>query len=625
MVGTKEIVTLDILINEGHISAITDNNNVPCNNTDSYVEVTKVEAGGYIYNVRLVCNNYDSLMAWSEWSDWTTVPPSGQQIEVEEDILYNYQEMSIYYSDWSIWEDVAYDNQLKQVAEFIGMEKEEKTVYRYQDQEWLWYNQANESVCSSDTPTGAGWVKGDACDSAPESVCSAITPAGDGWIQGSSCGTETSACISSSPGDDWTQGSSCAHDSSCTATSPGVGWTKGSSCGTETSTCRSSSPGTGWTISDACSWNETTTTCAIDGTGSACAYTTESSCSASSPGTGWTKGSACDSTTATSCQYASPGTGYVKGSGCGTETSACKSSSPGAEWTASTACTRQHSMVSACQSSAPNRYWTAGTICTRNYSKSYCSGVGGCLAGELDAGPAGCSYSRCITDSRSCLSSSPGTGWDAGDVCTRKWNWSGCHSDGTGTICTRKYTRPQYNWTKTTDTKWAYTRDVASKWYKTATSCSTSGSGSACKWFYTSPQYTYTIPTSWYFTRPEYTYSRVVDTKWTYTSTATNYTVDYYSEAPIGYPNKDEAKTRLTSWTDWADPPPTIYTYRTIESKDQFRTRNKFKDWSGYKLSKYVTKEELETLLGMTLEEIKNDPSKEVTSVTMYRYRTRVY
>ncbi|MDD4036533.1 MAG: prepilin-type N-terminal cleavage/methylation domain-containing protein [Bacilli bacterium] len=501
-----------------------------------------------------------------EWSDWSPEVPIGSNLEVETATFYNYQEVITYYGDWSTWQDVAYDNKLKQVAEFIGTETEERTVYRYQDQEWLWYNQIDETVCSAVMPTGDGWVKGSACDSTPETVCSGDVLTGDGWI-------------------------------------------KGSYCGTETSTCRSSSPGVDWTIGDACSWNQTTTTCAIDGTGSTCAYTTESSCAASSPGTGWTKDSACDSATTTSCQYSSPGTGYVQEGSCGTETSVCKSSSPGSEWTASTVCTRQHTMVSDCLASAPNQYWTEGTICTQHYNRAYCAST--CGAGHTDLGPSGgCSpLSQCVEISE-CRSFTPGTGWTVGSVCTRKWNWAGCHSDGTGTVCTRKYTRPQYNWTKITDTKWTYTRDVATKWYKTTTSCSISGTGEACQWYYT---------------RLKYNYTRDIDTKWTYNRTVTSYTADYYSEIPTSYPYKDETKTRLTPWTDWTDVIPAIYAYRTIESKDQFRIRDILSDWSGNKLSNYVSEEELETILGLTIEEIKANPDLKLTSATVYRYRIKVY
>lgn len=154
--GSKETVHLDMLVEEEYIVTIVDNNNVPCHDTESYVEVTKMEAGKNIYNVRLVCNNYDSLLAWSEWSEWLTTPPTDQQIEVEEDIFYNYQETGLFYSDWSIRQDIAYNNNLIQISEIAGTETEERTIYPYQDQEWLWYNRSNESICSADMPIGDG-------------------------------------------------------------------------------------------------------------------------------------------------------------------------------------------------------------------------------------------------------------------------------------------------------------------------------------------------------------------------------------------------------------------------------------------------------------------------------------
>ncbi|MGI6324961.1 MAG: prepilin-type N-terminal cleavage/methylation domain-containing protein [Bacilli bacterium] len=75
--GEKKTVTVSTLIQEGYINSIIDDRNRPCNYEQSYVEVTQIGKGDYQYYVRLVCNEYDTALSYTDWSDWQTEYPKG--------------------------------------------------------------------------------------------------------------------------------------------------------------------------------------------------------------------------------------------------------------------------------------------------------------------------------------------------------------------------------------------------------------------------------------------------------------------------------------------------------------------------------------------------------------------
>ncbi|MDD4036363.1 MAG: type II secretion system protein, partial [Bacilli bacterium] len=80
--GDIEVVSLRTLVDNSYIKPIKDVGKNICDPDQSYVEVVNFSEGNYIYNIRLVCDDYDTNTTWSEWSDWVLNPPTGQQIEI---------------------------------------------------------------------------------------------------------------------------------------------------------------------------------------------------------------------------------------------------------------------------------------------------------------------------------------------------------------------------------------------------------------------------------------------------------------------------------------------------------------------------------------------------------------
>ena len=236
--GEKKTVTVSTLIQEGYINSIIDDRNRPCNYEQSYVEVTQIGKGDYQYYVRLVCNEYDTALSYTDWSDWQTEYPKGANIEIQEGDFYNYQELITYYGDWSDWVDVvAYRDLIQRLATVIGQERETRTLYRYRDQQWKWYKIDTEiSACLTSSPgTEWGLYSTDCTPDIEESSCSASSP-GTGWTQGLRCAdppgptTNPSSCRSSTPsphpGGTWHWYDECSPSYSCPS-----GWTRsGSTC-----------------------------------------------------------------------------------------------------------------------------------------------------------------------------------------------------------------------------------------------------------------------------------------------------------------------------------------------------------------------------------------------------------
>ncbi len=79
----------------------------------------------------------------------------------------------------------------------------------------------------------------------------------------------------------------------------------------------------------------------------------------------------------------------------------------------------------------------------------------------------------------------------------------------------------------------------------------------------------------------------------------------------------------FTAWSNWDTTSPQTAASRTIENKNQTRTRQQIRDWSGNMLLQYVTNEELVTITNRTIQEMQADPTTRVLTVTKYRYKIR--
>ncbi len=453
--GAKKAVSLATLVDEGYIKMIVDNKSRDCNPDQTYVEATYMAKGDYQYYVRLVCIDYDTETAMGEWSDWTTIQPTGTNIDVEIQTLYNYQEPVTYYSDWTDWTDVVVDsNNVIPIAEIIGTEEDYRTLYRYQDQQWKWYKLDNEY----------------------------------------------SGCVTSSPGTGWTYYSS----STCTPTTR------------TSSSCSSSAPGTGWSIAYRCA----------DPTGpsSVCQTTAP----APYPGGTWSQGAVCD----TVISYYCANSNYIL------HYNPLECFWEGTVWSDYT-----------CTATCIDGWWGFDCTCSGNCNAP-------CPAGDKVEGYM--YYDDCPTGS--CTTGSTLT-------CTRKWN--------------------------------ATCIDIVAPLSTTI--------------YY----YTYT----WYPT-PTYIWETSVSTA-IYSRQINVYYDIYSSVAPDGYPNKDTNLTQFTVWTDWDITSPTTYDYRTIEDKDQVRTRSIIMDWSGDVLPDYVPEADIVVTIGKPLNEIKVDPNINLKTIVVYRYRTK--
>jgi len=336
--------------------------------------------------------------------------------------------------------------------------------------------------------------------------------------------------------------------------------------------CASSMPtGTGWSQ------------------GSACGWTIETQCASTMPsGTGWSQGSACEYGTQTQCASATPsGTGWSQGSGCSTttETSSCVSSSPGTGWTFShygnclpgETASGAYCLYTYLRSSTYTYTCQGGTWVTTN-----CSGT--CNAPCYPS----CVAAGTNTETTNCTPTCVN-----GTTCTRTYS---------GSYCDCAFARCQY-YTRQTTTSWNYSRSVINQW-----------------------NYSRSVVNEWNYSRSvasKWTYSRQVANQWNYTRGTINYASGYHSTAPLGYPNKDISQFQYTTQTLWSEITPTSYTYRTINSKQQYRTRDIISDWSGNVLSEYVTEDEFVNMTTQTLAQIQADSNKMLISIVKYRYRIR--
>ena len=475
-VGSKEIVSLRSLISSGYIKNVIDDQNKECDYDLSYVEVTNVGVGEYQYYVRLVCADYDSQTAFSEWSDWQLTYPSGQNIEIESANFYNYKEAFTYtdMGSCSSWTDVVgyKEDELKKVATIIDQDIQDRTVYSYQDQRWKWYKMDQEDSACLTTSPGAEWTYSTSVG------CSSEVVEYDGG-----------SCLSSRPTTEWSQGARC-NDPVGPATNP-------SNCRTSTPTAH---PGGTWSAYSYCYtdvycpwgwvgpvdyWCSMRYTCAIN--------------------------------TTRYFKYHCPEGIWVIEWGDDNQGS----------W----------SCVGNCD-----------TPCTQACGSLYVNKV----------------EPTCVTDPAPSGSCTIGQEQLVEERCTGAY----CYYD-VGQYATEDeyYT---YRWTATPIYKWIKTTPTA-----------------------------------------------------IYSKTVTAYHPNYSSTAPSGYPLKDEAQTNYTEPSAWSEAEPTNYPYRTINTKQQKRSCNILKDWSGNKLTNYVLEEDLVSHLGKSLAEITADPNLNVTSIVKYRYRQR--
>lgn len=518
--GDSEVVILKTLVDNSYIKPIKDAKKDICDVNQSYVEVTNLSSGNYNYNIRLVCNDYDTNINWSEWSDWTTIPPVGQQTEIQKAELYNYQELIEYYSDWSNWQDIAYkDDNIIPINSTPQTEIQERMIYRYKDQQWKWYYEAVEtSSCLANAPTGTGWNKDEVC--------------GYTSVQGCKVGGD------------------------------------GSSCGYEEGTPYCSASGTG----AECSWGDGTT-CSTSGTGSVCgSVTVDDTSSCSTSGTG----SICGTQTLTTC--------------------ALSSTSPGAGWSWT---------PTFCEATDYTCWMHCPIKCTDTF---YCATR--CNEGDIDFGFSGscptpqtyCGHRVCNEDCgywcEVCSPNKPGADWySMHDPCNDKWIWK-----------------------KVVDKKYA-TKNLTKKYNKVVTGRM------------------YTPTTTKYY------YNTKIDSKWYFNKVIKTYADNYYSTAPTGYPNIDIIDTRYIYSSNWDNAKwepiittkPTEYTYRTIETKLQTRTRRVLtSEWSGNQLEQHISLDDFlqavndKRLEGakptfVTIDEMRNDLNIKIDTKTFYRYRTRIY
>lgn len=132
-----------------------------------------------------------------------------------------------------------------------------------------------------------------------------------------------------------------------------------------------------------------------------------------------------------------------------------------------------------------------------------------------------------------------------------------------------------------------------------------------------------TKTTDWTTNNPGKDYS-IADSRTVYKfykSTGSATTNEYYSEEPVGYPIKLEDQSTLSGWSELSDKKPEEKVYRTIREQLQMKSRKV--NINSNILSEYVTKKELEKIVGKTLEEIENDNNLSYTKQVMYRYRIR--
>jgi type IV pilus assembly protein PilA len=490
--GETQDVTLKTLIDEGYTKSIVDAEKEVCDIDESKVEVTNLSKGEYGYTVRLVCNNYDTVLAYGPWSEWQTTMPTGQDIEIETEELYNIQNATTFYTNWTDWTDVAMnDDGIRNVEDVVtNTETENRTLYQYQDQQWKWY--------TGGTSYASGYYLS--------------APGGYPTIDSGQCQTWYK----------WYTGGT-SYASGYYLSAPGGYPTR------DTGQC------TTWyeyyytSIAGTNKWN----------------YTPKTSC---------------------------PGNSYWAFN----------------SYDISSSCAGKESRTLYCDTR---------NICWYDYSGSNgctVNGVGTCTGKTMWRG-----YNH---GAASCLSSAPSWSYVPSDLSAyivsssqcestyTQYNYSGSYTAG----ATGSYTTPDYNRSA-----------QACKYYTNTTT------------YYGS--YAYTAPSGY----PTQDWGQSTSACKYYTNTQVYYG-SYASTAPVGYPTKDAGQTQYTAFSAWDTAVPTAQTYRTINNKNQTRTRQQIKSWSGNLLTKAVTKSELEATMGKTLEQIELDPLNRYTKTTMYRYRIKL-
>jgi len=141
-----------------------------------------------------------------------------------------------------------------------------------------------------------------------------------------------------------------------------------------------------------------------------------------------------------------------------------------------------------------------------------------------------------------------------------------------------------------------------------------------------------------YYNGGEYTSSKP-DEKYTkYDNTATLYSYrdkmwkwyngeprEYYSsystKAPYNYTYKDSSLSSYTKWSNWSNEKPSSESYRTIETDVYTRYRAMYRDVTYLVLDNYLSLEDFEKSLDMSLSEIRKDNTKKISYKYTYLYR----
>lgn len=118
-----------------------------------------------------------------------------------------------------------------------------------------------------------------------------------------------------------------------------------------------------------------------------------------------------------------------------------------------------------------------------------------------------------------------------------------------------------------------------------------------------------------------YSYS---DKEWRWYNGAKRQYSTYTSNIPSGYSYRDDELTNYTSWRSWitsSSLDSSNSSYREEESENRPRYRIKYDMYSFEKLEKSLTKEEFETTVGKTLQEILDTENLDL--VVTYKYKSK--
>jgi hypothetical protein len=102
-----------------------------------------------------------------------------------------------------------------------------------------------------------------------------------------------------------------------------------------------------------------------------------------------------------------------------------------------------------------------------------------------------------------------------------------------------------------------------------------------------------------------------------------NYTSKYLTDPPKKYFNKDVLSERFTNWSNWSVEEPAHFDYREIQKQVETRNRFLISEWSGNILGEYVTKQEIEKKLNISVEELNKTLDKRLIKKTLYRYKVQ--